>query len=125
MNVCERSMVRVAYHGVDQTLVAIAQIGRQPTRGLVNGFVRPLSILELQRRKPLVFIRGIFEPIIHTIQHTIPRPQTRRSGGCYNLHGHVDVPMAGSMGCRKKIELAFSSRHSKVDFLTKSSGLNK
>lgn len=50
------------YHGVDQALVSIAQIGREPARRLVNGLGRPLSVWKVERLKPLVLGRGVFEP---------------------------------------------------------------
>lgn len=50
------------YHGVDQALVSIAQIGREPARRLVNGLGRPLPVWKVERLKPLVLGRGVFEP---------------------------------------------------------------
>jgi hypothetical protein len=52
------------YHGIDQTLVAITQVGGEPARGLVNGFVWPLPVWKMKRRKPLVFLGGVFEPSV-------------------------------------------------------------
>ena len=56
-----------AYHGVDQALVAIAQIGREPSWWLIEGFARPLSIREIKRREAFVFNGGIFEPVFQRI----------------------------------------------------------
>ena len=49
-------------HGIDQTLVSVSQIGRQPARRLLDGLGRPLSVGELDRREGLVFDGGVFEP---------------------------------------------------------------
>jgi len=35
------------YHRIDQALVAIAQICGKPARGLVNGVIGPLPVLQL------------------------------------------------------------------------------
>ena len=44
-------------------MVAIAQIGRQPSRRLVDGLVGPLAIRQVHRLVWLVLFGGIFEPI--------------------------------------------------------------
>ncbi len=51
-----------AYHGVNQALVPVPQVGGQPSRRLVDGLVGPLTVREVQRREPLVFRGGILEP---------------------------------------------------------------
>jgi hypothetical protein len=54
---------RLSYHWIRQALVAISEIGGQPPGRVFNDLVGPLAIGELQRLKPLVLSRGIFEPL--------------------------------------------------------------
>lgn len=55
-------MSRETHHRVNQTLVAISEVCGQPSRGLVEGLGRPLSVGEVQRLELLVLLGGVFEP---------------------------------------------------------------
>jgi hypothetical protein len=50
------------YHWVYQTLVPIAQIGREPPRGFVDGLGGPLSIRKVDSRKLPVLLGGVLKP---------------------------------------------------------------
>lgn len=50
------------YHRVDQALVPIAQVSREPSRGFLNDFRGPLSVLEVERFESFVFSRRVLEP---------------------------------------------------------------
>ena len=52
----------VAVHGVDEGLVAIAEISGQPAGRLLDGFVGPLAVGEVDGLEGLVFGGGIREP---------------------------------------------------------------
>ncbi len=73
------------YHRIDQTLVAIAQIGREPSRRLVEGFIGPLSVFELKSWKLFVFLRGVLEPFVRNIS-TSGLGRTKRE---VFLHRHL------------------------------------
>lgn len=51
------------YHGVNQTLVAVAQVCSQPSRGFGQGLGRPLAVGEVDGRERLVFLGGVLEPV--------------------------------------------------------------
>ena len=48
-----------AYHWINQTLVAVSEVGRQPARRLVDGFGRPLPVWQMQRLEVTILLRGI------------------------------------------------------------------
>ncbi|SPU77175.1 Uncharacterised protein [Brucella suis] len=54
----EHALLAVMPHGVDQSLVAVAQIDRTPDRRLFDAFGRPSAVIELRRRERRVFGTG-------------------------------------------------------------------
>ena len=50
------------YHRIDQALVSVPQIGRQPSWSLVEGFRGPLAVWQVYRFESFIFCRGILEP---------------------------------------------------------------
>lgn len=57
-----QGVIRETHHRVHQALVAVAEIGRQPSRGLVNGLGGPLAIRQVQGIELAVFLGRVLEP---------------------------------------------------------------
>jgi hypothetical protein len=55
-------MEGLAHHGINQTLVAISEIGRKPSWCFGDGFVWPLAIRKVYRREGPVLLGRVFEP---------------------------------------------------------------
>jgi len=51
----------VSVHGVNQALVAVPKVCRQPSRGLVDGLAGPLAVGEVERGELLVLLGGVLE----------------------------------------------------------------
>jgi hypothetical protein len=59
----EVSPFLLAVHGVYQALVAVAEIGRQPSRSLVDGLGGPLAVGQVKRLELGVFLPWFLEPV--------------------------------------------------------------
>jgi hypothetical protein len=75
----------LAVHRVYQGLVAITQVGRQPTRRLLDGLAGPLAIWDVERLEGLVFCGGIREPESCVSKYCMSLCWDMNS---QNLHGH-------------------------------------
>lgn len=54
--------IHQAYHGIDQALVAVTEIGGEPSWGLVDGLRGPLPIGKVQRFELAILLGGVLEP---------------------------------------------------------------
>ena len=59
------------YHGVNQALVAIPQIGCEPSRGLVDGLIGPCAVGKVYRRKLPVLFGGVLKPATHSQEQVL------------------------------------------------------
>ena len=80
-------MLQAAYHWIDEGLVAVPQVCRQPSWGLLDSFGGPLAVGNVQRFEGSVFGRGVFEPGA-TISAMILKDSKKLFALMPNLHGH-------------------------------------
>ena len=69
MVIPERIGIPATHHWIDQGLVSISQVCREPSRRLLEGFRGPLSIGNIQWFEASVLFGGILKPEVYADQH--------------------------------------------------------
>src|SRR5690606_7593010 len=96
----EEARLALGVHGFDQGLVAVAQVGGTPARGLRQGTGRPLTVRQGYSWKGTVFVLRSFqhERAPSGWQHSIAALDAslrRRSGRSPSRNGHERLPGPG------------------------------